>query len=68
MHREIPHALKEISKKAALFEKKRAKKLLPIMAPERPQYGPSNAVMSKSFLVTFFQKSNGFPTPQATNS
>jgi hypothetical protein len=26
MHREIPHALKEISKKAALFEKKTRKK------------------------------------------
>jgi hypothetical protein len=45
-------------KKAALFEKS-APKLLSPPAFERPQFGRSKAGEIKSFLVTFFQKSNG---------
>jgi hypothetical protein len=42
------------------FEKKLGKKLLLPAAFERPYRGRSKAAGNKSFLVTFFQKSNGF--------
>jgi hypothetical protein len=42
------------------FEKKLRKKLLKSPAFERPQYGRAKAGDNKSFLVTFFQKSNRF--------
>jgi hypothetical protein len=42
----------------ASFLKKRSKKLLFPPAVERPNCGLSKAGGSKSFLVTFFQKSN----------
>jgi hypothetical protein len=44
------------------FLKKRSKKLLLPTALERPDFGRSKAVGNKSFLVTFFQKSNCFLT------
>jgi hypothetical protein len=53
------HAFRTTTRKARpSFLKKSRKKLLLITASERPQYGRSNAAVSKSFLVTFFQKSN----------
>jgi hypothetical protein len=46
-------------KQEALFEKS-AQKLLRLPAFDRPQYGHSKAGGRKSFLVTFFRKSNFF--------
>jgi hypothetical protein len=46
-----------IGRKKRFFEKKRTKKLLLVetVAPKHPE-----AQTTKNFLVTFFQKSNGF--------
>jgi len=46
--------------RTSFFAKKEAKKLLITAAFEGPNCGRSKAGVNKSFLVTFFQKSNFF--------
>jgi hypothetical protein len=46
--------------RTSFFAKKEAKKLLFTTAVERPNCGRSTAVVNKSFLRAFFQKSAAF--------
>jgi hypothetical protein len=69
-HCEPSEAINLFDRRASFFEKKEAKKLLVRFAPIRQHPRPIRAKRPKSFLVTFFQKSNCFPLsfPKALSS